>query len=70
MPKFSIEKDERAVQDIEACLEEFVTNPFYESDQALRTLQSAIAASDELIRHDVTLLSATLSIGKGSGGWS
>ena len=44
-----VKKDERAVQDIEACLQEFDTEPFDESNPALRTLQSAITASAELV---------------------
>ena len=44
-----MKRDERAVQDIESCLEEFDTKPFDESNPALRTLQSAIVASDVLI---------------------
>ena len=44
-----MKRDERAVQDIESCLEEFDTKPFDESNPALRTLQSAIVASNVLI---------------------
>ena len=44
-----LKKDERAVQDIKSCLEEFETMPFVTSNPVLRTLQSAIVASDELI---------------------
>ena len=44
-----MKKDQRAVQDIETCLEEFDTKPFEASNPVLCTLQSAIAGSDELI---------------------
>ena len=44
-----MKKDERAVQDIETCLEEFDTKPLEASIPVLRTLQSAIVALDELI---------------------
>ena len=44
-----MKNDERAVQDIETCLEEFNTKPLQASNPVLNTLQSAIAASDELI---------------------
>ena len=44
-----MKKDERAVQDIETCLEEFDTKTFEASNPVLRTLQSTIAASNEPI---------------------
>ena len=44
-----MKKDERAVQDIETCLEEFDKKLFEASNLILRTLQSAIVASDKLI---------------------
>ena len=44
-----LKKDEQAIQDIQSCLEEFSTNPFDESNPVLRSLQSAIIASDELV---------------------
>ena len=44
-----VKKDERAVQDIEACLQEFDTEPFDESNPALCALQSVITASAELV---------------------
>ena len=44
-----VKKDERAVQDIESCLAEFDTEPFDASSPALRTLQSAITATANLI---------------------
>ena len=42
-------KDECAVQDIETCSEEFDTKLFEASNLVLRTLQSVIVVSDELI---------------------
>ena len=47
--KSRMKKDETAVQDIEAGLKEFGTEPFDASNPALRTLQAAIPAIDELI---------------------
>ena len=44
-----MKKDENALQDIETCFEEFDTKPFEVSNPVLRTFQSAIIASDELI---------------------
>ena len=44
-----MKNEERAVQDIETCLEEFDTKPLQASNPVLHTFQSAIAASDELI---------------------
>ena len=44
-----MKKDERAVQDIESCLEEFDTKPFETSNPVLHTPQSVIVASDEVI---------------------
>ena len=44
-----MKKGERAVQDIETCLEEFDTKPFEASNPVLCTLQPAIVESDELI---------------------
>ena len=44
-----MKKGERAVQDIETFLEEFDKKPFEALNPVLRTLQSAIVASDELI---------------------
>ena len=42
--------DEQAVQNIISCVEEFVCYPFDAASSTLRTLQSAIPASPELIR--------------------
>ena len=44
-----MKKDERAVQDIETCLEEFDTKSFEASNPVLRILQSAVVASNTLI---------------------
>ena len=41
---------EQAVQNIISCVEEFVCYPFDAASSTLRTLQSAIPASPELIR--------------------
>ena len=42
--------DEQAVQNIISCVEEFICYPFDAASSTLRTLQSAIPASPELIR--------------------
>ena len=44
-----MKKGERAVQDIESCLEEFDTKPFEISNPVLHTPHSVIVASDEVI---------------------
>ena len=44
-----MKKDERAVQDIKTCLEEFDTKSFEASNPVLRILQSAVFASNTLI---------------------
>ena len=43
-----MKREESAVQDIEACFEEFDTKPFDDSNPELRTLQSGIITSEEL----------------------
>ena len=43
-----IKKDEQAVQDISACLTEFMCDPFDQVNQTLRSLQSGIPASNSL----------------------
>ena len=43
-----MKKDQRVVQDIETCLEEFDTKPFEASKLVLGTLQSPVVASDKL----------------------
>ena len=42
-------KDELAVQDIEACMQEFDAEPFNISSYKLRSLQSGPVASPELV---------------------
>ena len=44
-----MKKDEQAIQDLQACITEFDANPFDESKPTLRTLQSGLIASSELI---------------------
>ena len=41
--------DERAVQDLKACLDEFQCDPFDPTDTTLRSLQSGLSASEELV---------------------
>ena len=48
--KSRIKKDEKAVQDMSDCLEEFGSDPFDVTNTQLRSLQSGIPASDELIK--------------------
>ena len=43
-----MKKDEQAIQDMNACLTEFKCNPFYHTNQTLRSLQSGILASEVL----------------------
>jgi hypothetical protein len=43
-----MKKDEQAIQDMNACLTEFKCNPFYHTNQTLRSLQSGISASEVL----------------------
>ena len=47
-----MKKDETAVQDIEAGLKEFGTEPFDASNPALRTLQAAISASRRQLKKE------------------
>ena len=47
--KSRIRKDEQAVQNISDCLKEFGTDPFDQSNTQLRSLQSGIPASKELV---------------------
>ena len=46
--------DEKAVQDMSACLNEFQCDPFDLSDTTLRSLQSGLCATDELLRDAVS----------------
>ena len=48
--KARIKKDEKAVQDMSDCLKEFGTDPFDLSNTQLRSLQSSLPASDELLK--------------------
>ena len=45
-------KDEQSLQDILACLNDFQADPFDDSDPVLRSLQSGVAASAEIV-HDL-----------------
>ena len=47
--KSQISKDEQAVQDLEACLKEWESNPWDLSSSSLRTLDSGRIASESLI---------------------
>jgi len=42
-------QDEQCVRDLVSCIDEFDTFPFNPASTALRTLQSAMPASDELV---------------------
>ena len=42
-------QDERAVQDLDRCIIEFACDPFNETNPTLRSLQSGMVASDQLI---------------------
>ena len=44
-----MKKDEQAVQDLLACIVEFVANPFDPSNPTLRSLQSGLLATSELV---------------------
>jgi hypothetical protein len=44
-----MKKDEQAVQDLQACLTDFDADPFDESKPTLRSLQSGLVASPELV---------------------
>ena len=47
-----MKKDEQAVQDLQACMKDFDAEPFDISSPALRSLQSGLVASPELV-HDL-----------------
>ena len=53
MPTSKDEEDEQVVQDIQACMKDFGADPFDTSLPTLRSLQSGIIASPELV-HDFT----------------
>ena len=53
-------KDEQAVQDIEACIKEFDAEPFDISSPTLRSLQSGLVASPDLVSD----LKTGLSVGQ------
>ena len=48
-----MKKDEQVVQDIQACMTDFGADPFDTSLPTLRSLQSGVIASPELV-HDFT----------------
>ena len=48
--------DEQCVQDIVSCLDEYDSYPFDEGNTELRTLQSGVPASDELVQDFKTVL--------------
>ena len=52
-----MKKDEQAIQDIRACFIEFEADPFDESKPALRSLQSGLVASPQLINDLTTAMS-------------
>jgi len=51
-----MKKDEQAVQDLQACLTEFEADPFDESKPTLRSLQSGLVASPQLVNDLKTAL--------------
>jgi len=51
-----MKKDEQAVQDLEACMAEFDAEPFDKSKPTLRSLQSGLVASPELVKDLKTAL--------------
>ncbi|MPC31492.1 hypothetical protein E2C01_024783 [Portunus trituberculatus] len=46
-----MKKDEQAVQDLQHCMKEFSTEPFGKSSPSLRSLQSGLVASPQLVQH-------------------
>ena len=51
-----MKKDEQAVQDIQACMKDFGADPFDTSLPTLRSLQSGVIASPELVHDFMTAL--------------
>ena len=51
-----MKKDEQAVQDLQACMKDFDAEPFDISSPTLRSLQSGLVASQELVRDLKTAL--------------
>ena len=45
-----MKKDEQAVQDLQSCMTDFEAEPFDESNPTLRSLQSGLVASPELVQ--------------------
>ena len=51
-----MKRDEQAVQDLQACLNDFDADPFDESKPTLRSLQSGLVTSPELVTDQKTAL--------------
>jgi len=51
-----MKKDEQAVQDLQSCMTDYEAEPFDESNPTLRSLQSGLVASRELVQDFMTAL--------------
>ena len=51
VPTSKNEKNEQAVQDLQSCMTDFEAEPFDESNPTLRSLQSGLVASPELVQY-------------------